>query len=211
LYIKKEFYFGLITGFATFIAYISANVIVEEPGNILEYAQIYTAIGYTVMTSIATLYPIWDRKEVPRLSNYNVDSFIEVLKNPNHYQNLRNVISRELSTENALFYEAIMKLFVLHNQILLFKDKYVLNNCATLSAPKIFEKREFVSIYKQFLSTNSPNELNISSDLRQMCSEEVRKEKPSIDVLVKVNDQVLESIYNNSYFKYCNLKGNKGT
>jgi hypothetical protein len=210
LNLRNELQLGLLAGLATLVSYVTANLAFKDRTNIFQYAQFYTSVGNTFLAAIACFSPFVGTKDQTKRAKYDVESFVEVLRNPARYEDLKKAIARELSTENALFYESIAKLFTHCNIPLLFQGKYPLIPIESAANSKNIEASDMRVIYKQFIASNSPNELNISDNLRQEFIDMVQKESPSAEILLRVNDQVLESIYSNAYFKYCNTNVNKG-
>ncbi|KAL7749464.1 hypothetical protein RI367_005018 [Sorochytrium milnesiophthora] len=160
-----------------------------------------------------------------RASSLSMASMVNVICDPEHWAEFKQVIARDYCTENALFVEQMMALrAMLHGRASIDTRSSNLDACAVFNAAPLpaevndliaYEngfmdmdadiRTRVLTIYEHFIEVGSPCELNIPCPLRQELRYRVRGGETSPEILEPVLDEVLRMLYFNSFPRYVRM------
>lgn len=148
--------------------------------------------NYQLFSVIIPVFRAYSHSKISsRVENSRFD-YKRIINNPELFHDLKEVMTKELCIENALFLDEIER----------GRLKYLPTNI-TSSCISVVPERKLWSIYRKFIEEGAPFQLNISCDSGDRIKEMLKSEIPcGYEIYNDILDEVHAMIFENSFQRY---------
>lgn len=144
---------------------------------------------------IFPLYKVYQHNHIKATLKKTEEDYHKVLNDPYLYEELRNLMARELCIENALFLEELDRSREKFNQA-------TSSASTNLLAPTLKMKKTLYTLYKKYIATDAPFQLNISYYLVDVVRESLDFEDAGFEVFDTVVNEVHSMLFQNTFQRY---------